>query len=88
MTPIERVESLHRELAQHYGGGDDAELRAAAKLLLVALAEFKRHGGPGWEQLLADYVRIAVQEPERFERILNACRSGSGRSGPEDTLLC
>ena len=39
MTPLEKVEALYDELVAHYGAGEDKEIRAAAKLLLVALAK-------------------------------------------------
>ncbi len=46
MTPLEKVEAFYVELLEYYGDGDEREIRAAAKLLLVALAKFKEHGGP------------------------------------------
>jgi hypothetical protein len=75
-SPTERVEALYQELVAHYGSGDDRELRAAAKLLLVALAKFRAHGGQRWASLLDEYVDIVKRDPERFERMLQA-NSGS-----------
>ena len=88
MTPLERVESLYQDLTEHYHEAEDAELRAAAKLLLVAVAELRRHGGPAWRELVEEYARIAAQDPERFERILQSNRTGSGDAGLTGTLLC
>ena len=84
MTPLERVEVLHRELVVHYHEAQDAELRAATKLLLVAIAELKRHGGLGWAALVYDYVAIADRDPERFDRILQANRSDPSASPNAD----
>jgi len=69
-SPLERVERLHAELVAHYGGGADPELRAAAKLLLVALDRFRRHGGERWAERVDEYVAIARDDPERFHRIV------------------
>jgi len=94
MTPLERVEELYRELVSHYGDADDAGLRAAAKLLLVAIAQLKRQGGPGWAGLLDEYVEIAKQDPERFDRMVEGNRAhpdwpdGGGEGSGEGKLLC
>ncbi|MCG6943399.1 MAG: hypothetical protein LJE69_19380 [Thiohalocapsa sp.] len=79
-SPTDRVEALYRELVTHYGGGDDRELRAAAKLLLVALAKFRAHGGRRWAELLDEYVDIVKHDPGRLERML---QSNSGTSPDE-----
>jgi hypothetical protein len=76
-TPMERVEVFYAELVAHYGDGDARELRAAAKMLLVALAKFRQHGGPQWQQLLDEYVSAAKFDPERFERMLESNRATS-----------
>ncbi|NEX18206.1 MAG: hypothetical protein C1943_16755 [Halochromatium sp.] len=81
-SPIERVEALYVELVQHYGEGDQRELRAAAKILLVALAKFQEHGGPDWAQLLDEYVEILKRDPQRFQRMLD-----SNRATTPDELL-
>lgn len=88
MTPLERAEALYRELVSHYGDAKDAELRAAAKLLMVAIAEFKRHGGMGWQALLDDYVEIAKKDPDRFDRMVRASRTPGGRFSDDDEFLC
>ncbi len=74
MTPMERVERLYEDLVAHYGEGERAEIRAAAKVLLVALAKFREHGGDGWMALLDEYVQALKLEPERFERMLESNR--------------
>ncbi|WP_295878300.1 hypothetical protein [uncultured Thiohalocapsa sp.] len=76
-SPTERVEQLHRELTAHYGGGDDRELRAATKLLLVALDKIRTHGGRNWPSLLDEYVHIVKHDPERFARMLQSNSSSS-----------
>lgn len=80
-APLERVEALYRELVAHYGGGEARELRAAAKLLLVALAKFREHGGPQWKSLLDEYVALIKTNPAKFERML-----ASNRSEPHDGI--
>ncbi|WP_295542414.1 hypothetical protein [uncultured Thiohalocapsa sp.] len=79
-TPTERVEQLFEALTAHYGAGDDRELRAAAKLLLVALDKIRSHGGHNWSGLLDEYVHIVKHDPERFARML---QSNSSRSSGE-----
>lgn len=70
MTPMERVEELYHALVEHYGDGEEREVRAAAKLLLVALDRLRRHGGPGWGDLVDEYVAAAKHDPDRFARML------------------
>ena len=74
-TPMTRIESLFEELVAHYGDGDDRELRVAAKMLMVALDRFRRHGGGEWPGLVREYVSIAVDDEAKFERILDANRN-------------
>lgn len=89
MTPLERVDVLYRELVAHYGEAEDAEVRAAVKLLLVAIDGLKRHGGTGWAGLVYDYLAIAERDPDRFARILRANRAGaSSPPTAEDAFLC
>lgn len=76
-SPIERVEALYADLVAHYGSGDLKELRAAAKILLVALAKFREHGGPQWAALLDEYVDILKHDPQRFQRMLESNRARS-----------
>jgi hypothetical protein len=89
MTPLERVEALYNELVAHYHGAQDAQVRAAAKLLLVAIAELKRNGGADFGRIVYEYVALAEHDPERFDRILRASRSDVGAQPPDDdVLLC
>ena len=79
MTPLEKTEAFFDELVAHYGEGEDREIRAAAKLMLVALAKFKEHGSPRGIELADEYVNLIKYDPEKFERILQ-----SNRSHPDD----
>ncbi len=74
MTPIEKVEALYDDLVAWYGEGQDRECRAAAKLLMIALLKLKDHGGFGWQGLVEDYVLMLKNDPERFQRVLDANR--------------
>jgi hypothetical protein len=76
-TPLEQVERLYAELVEHYGAGDKREIRAAAKMLLVALVKFREHGGPNWESLLDEYVDALKHHPDEFERMLESNRGTS-----------
>jgi hypothetical protein len=78
MTPLEKVEALYRELVDWYGEGSDREIRAASKLLMVALRELKEHGGFGWQGLVEEYVLMLKNDPDRFRRMLDANR-GEGK---------
>lgn len=82
MTPLEKVEALFDELVQHYGEAEDREIRAATKLLLVAIAQLKTHDEHRWKGLMREYISLAEDDPDKFERILN-----SNRSTPNDVLL-
>jgi hypothetical protein len=88
MTPLERVESLYRDLVLHYHEADDAELRAATKLLMVAIAALRHHSGPSWPDLLDEYVQIAKQDPERFDRMLQGNRTNPSSPTAGDEFLC
>ncbi len=77
-TPLEKVEALYEELVDWYGEGSDREMRAASKLLMIALLKLKAHGGFGWPGLVEDYVLMLKQDPERYARILQANR-GEGK---------
>jgi len=72
---MEQIESLCEELVTHYGGGEDPELRVAAKMLMVAIDRFRRYGGYEWSSLVREYTSIAVNDPEKFELILRANRN-------------
>jgi hypothetical protein len=76
-TPLERVELLYADLVAHYGDGDKRELRAAAKILLVALSKFREHGGAHWQSLLDEYVDALKHDPQKFERMLESNRATS-----------
>ena len=73
-TPLERIEQLSQELRDHYQHAEDCELRIAAKLMLVALDQFQRCGGPQWTSLVQEYVDTAVWDPAKFQRILRSNR--------------
>jgi len=89
MTPLERVDVLYHELVVHYHEAEDAEVRAAVKLLLVAIDELKRHGGAGWAGLVRDYLAIAERDPDRFDRILQGNRTNAPSPPKEDdSFLC
>lgn len=75
-TPTERVEDLYTELCRHYEKANDKEVRAASKLLLVALARLREHGGPQWDDTLDAYVRIAKRRPEKLFHMLNGSKPG------------
>ncbi len=79
-SPTDRVDALYRELVEHYGAGDDREVRAAAKLMMVALWQFRAHGGREWGQLVDEYVHLIKRDPERFKRMLDA---NAGKSPDE-----
>ncbi|QFY41305.1 hypothetical protein F6R98_00620 [Candidatus Methylospira mobilis] len=74
MTPLEKVETLYDELVRHYGEGEDREIRAAAKLLLVALAKFREHGGSRGMALADEYLNLIKTDPDKFERIIDSNR--------------
>jgi hypothetical protein len=82
MTPLEKVEGLYDELVRWYGEGEHRETRAASKLLMVALMKLKEHGGPGWQWMVHDYLRMINDDPERYARILEANR-GEGKTSGE-----
>jgi hypothetical protein len=75
MTPLDKVEVLYRELVYSYGEGSDKEIRAASKLLMVALDEIKRHGGPQWREIVEEYMQILAENPQKYEKILATHRS-------------
>lgn len=78
MTPLERVETLYQELVHWYGEGTDREVRAASKLLMVALLKLKEHGGFGWQGLVEDYLLMLRNDPDRYLAMLEANR-GEGK---------
>jgi uncharacterized protein YutE (UPF0331/DUF86 family) len=44
-NPLQKVDRFYAELVSHYGDADDREIRAASKLLLVALEKFRCQWG-------------------------------------------
>ena len=77
-NPLQMVDCLYGELVSHYNGAEDSEIRAASKLLIVALEKFKCHGGPQWRRLVAAYFDLINEEPEKFERIIR-CQRHAGK---------
>jgi len=73
-TPLEKVELLYDELVDWYGDADKKELRVAAKFLIVALEKFSIHGGHAWHGLVAEYVDILKNDPEKFQKIIQSNR--------------
>jgi hypothetical protein len=80
LTPLEKVETLYNELVDWYGEGTDREIRAASKLLMVALLKLKENGGLAWQELVEDYLLILRNDPERYRRMLDANRGNPARS--------
>ena len=77
-NPLQKVDRFYAELVAHYGDAEDREIRAAAKLLLVALESFRRHGGAGWRRLVDEYLVLLDQDPDKFDRIIK-CQRYPGR---------
>jgi hypothetical protein len=74
MTPLEKTEALYEELVTWYENGDNKEIRAASKLLMVALNKLHEHGGREWETLIRSYVDILAKDPAHFRRLLDSQR--------------
>lgn len=83
MTPLDKVEFLYQHLVEFYGEANDREIRAASKLLMVAFAQLKAHAGPQWRALIEEYLQILVDEPQKFEKMMNTHRS----SFKEDVMV-
>lgn len=77
LTPLTRVEILYQDLLQHYGAADDGDVRAAAKLLLVALDRFSSSNNPHWPELVEEYVEMAKNDREKFSRVLASNRGST-----------
>lgn len=76
MTPLDKVEVLYQHLVQQsYEGAKDAEVRAASKLLMVALYSLKEHEGKGWRSIVGEYMQILEDDAQRFEQFMNYNRS-------------
>jgi hypothetical protein len=80
MTPLKKVELLYDELVAHYESGQDREIRAASKLLLVALDKFRQHGGTHWPALLDEYVTLAKENPAKFTKVIESQRGNNEKS--------
>lgn len=80
-NPLQQVDHLYSQLVAHYGDGEDGRIRAASKLLIVALEKFKRHGGPDWLRLVNEYLALAVENPGKFDRIIR-CQRHPGKPQP------
>lgn len=80
-TPLESAEALYAELVRWYDDGRDRELRAASKLLMVALDRPHAYGGDDWQTLVNSYIDTLASDPERFHRMLDAQR-GDGKTRP------
>jgi hypothetical protein len=74
LTPLQKTD---------YEQGSDKELRAAAKLLMVALEKFREFGGSDWQELVNEYIDILAADPERFRRMLDIQR---GKSQPDPSV--
>ena len=75
MTPLDKVELLYQHLVQSYDGAKDAEVRAASKLLMVALHSLKENESENWYGVVKEYIDILQDEPTRFEQFMNCNRS-------------
>ena len=84
VTPQEKIEALYDELCAHYASGEDREIRAAAKMLLVALDKFRKYGGANWKALLDEYITLVKEDPDKFERILQGQRGSIDQSLSRD----
>jgi hypothetical protein len=71
------VEAFYDELLAHYGPGKDREVRAAAKLLLVALDKFRQHGGQNWMSLVSEYITMIREHPDKFDLMMKCQRGQS-----------
>jgi hypothetical protein len=74
LTPLEKVESLVKDLTNWYGDAEKKELRVAAKLLMVSLEQFSIHGGDEWHALVMEYVTTLQKDPEKFQKMLESNR--------------
>jgi hypothetical protein len=81
MTPLYKVEVLYHHLVQSYEGAKDAEVRAASKLLMVALYNLQANDD-GWYGLVKEYIEIIKEDTARFELFM--CHN---RSDYKDNVL-
>ncbi len=75
MTPLDKVEVLYRDLVHGYGDAKDGEVRAASKLLMVALYHLREHAGDQWYNTVEEYVDILKNDAARFEQFMQSNRS-------------
>lgn len=78
MTPLEKVEALYEELVEAYGEGVDREIRAASKLLMIALLKLREQDEFGWQGLVEEYLHILKNDPEYYRNML-ASNRGYGK---------
>ena len=79
LSPLQKVDQLYEELVAHYGDAEDRNLRAAAKLLLVALEKFQIHAGPEWVKLVNEYLSMVADNPQKTRRIMHCQRISADR---------
>jgi len=75
MTPLDKVEVLYEDLVRSYGEGSDREIRAASKLLMVALVKLEQHAGANWYDLVQEYVDILKNDRQKFLNFVQVNRS-------------
>lgn len=73
-NPLQKVDRLYEELVAHYDEAEDRNLRAAAKLLLVALEKFRQHAGPDWIDLVNEYLALVQKDPQKARRVMRCHR--------------
>jgi hypothetical protein len=76
-NPLRKAEAFYDELLAHHGPGKDRDIHAAAKLLLVALDKFRRHGGQEWMSLVTEYITMIKENPEKFDLMMKCQRGQS-----------
>jgi hypothetical protein len=73
-NPLSRTEAFYDDLVAHYKDGEAREIRAASKLLLVALDKFRNYGGSDWQSLVDEYITMVKENPAKFDRIVKSQR--------------
>ncbi|MGB7931120.1 MAG: hypothetical protein WCH04_02670 [Gammaproteobacteria bacterium] len=79
MTPLEKTEALYEELVAWYEDGDKKEIRAASKLLMVALNKLHEFSVRDREILVKSYVDILANDSAHFQRMLDSQRGEKER---------
>ncbi len=72
---MDKVEVLYHDLVHGYGEARDGEVRAASKLLMVALYNLREHGGDQWSEIVEEYLEILKNDASRFEQFMQSNRS-------------